>query len=121
MKLTISKPIPCHKNQYKFTINFMHGDADGESDYSIYVGKSDEAELIKFIEIIDKCKFLHDEIPEELAPYCDEDYEGDEEPKFYFEWPGDHTADYQFLAGWDGYSLTYFDENGHEYDVKIER
>jgi hypothetical protein len=138
VKITIGKKIrPVErKKAYKFVINFMYGDADGEGTEEVYVDK-DNPYLEKFITFLKDCKeayprgrdgyschynsekiknyWLFCETGDELT---DKQFEEIEECGISLDWQYDPTNE-GYQASFEGYEVTYFDEDGQEYEVKI--
>lgn len=104
---------PVHKNEYKFAIEFMIGDADGEIERVVFQ-KHDE-NLKPFIQFLQDCR---------KHPFyggCD-GYEDVENYSLFAEgldWP--YEPDGQgFICTFRNFEITYFDENGDEFNVEIE-
>ena len=132
MKFKIGKKLTpeIHKNEYRININFMYGDADGYEDVDIFVSKEEENnELPRFIVFLDNCIKLYessgrcgydtyDEV-EDYGYFVDECEENEsEDPQIILEWPYD-PSNGGTKATIEGYTITYFDEDGYEYGVKI--
>ena len=140
MKIKIGKQIKpeVHKNEYKFVIEFMYGDADGYGNEEIFINK-DNPFLERFINFLDDCKKAYpggrggyDDYNSDVVPdywLFAEDYDKeltDEEEKlresvdFYIEWQHDPSGD-GIMASFEGYEITFFDEQGIEHEVKITK
>lgn len=129
MKLKILKPkkVVKYSHKYKFNIKFMIGDADGYEYALVYVDE-DDTKLIPFIEFLNRCK---DAYPHGRGGGGRDEYdhiegfndfvEGGEnvEESIYFCWPYDTYGDCQTTL-WS-YELTYFDHDGIEHVVEIEK
>lgn len=100
-------------NEYEVKIEFMHGDADGES-YESYFFKQ-EKEVVKVLKELDKLKHLYR--PDE------EDYEHTKSKILYDlmgeDWPGDNTCDYQVRAAYNGYEVFFYDDYGTKWPVEV--
>ena len=135
MKLVTGNKIyknPIPKNQYWVHINIMHGDADkyetldwGCDDkleamlhYEVHslamtlggeVTDTDQVEIRKILQkYLDAgCKMLQKEDLAEMAS------------DYFDEVPGDCTCDGQVRASIEDVEITYFDENGDEFEVEV--
>lgn len=149
MKLIIGKPIKKQniipKNQYKFRIDLMGGDADADFVEKVMVD-ADNPYLDRFITFLENCKkkyphgkggyddyndvedywlFCSDEYPDEFeidGQIVDDEniihkYIDDEMEKcgIGFEWKSNY--EYFGISSFEDYTVTYFDENGVEYKV----
>ena len=137
MILTTGNPIPQNKpkSTYRLTINNMHGDADANTTNHYHfkakeVDKRTEHNLSLFdlLEVLNfydelahnsKCDFCYsseqrrammsaagfdDRVIDNITDYMD----------------GDCTNDGNTLAMFDGWAVTWFDENGVEYEVNVQ-
>ncbi len=123
------------KNKFKFVFDFMHGDADGSSTTDFLVDKDNEY-LDRFLDFMDAMDNIDpDECEKKDRPkdwylfyhlfhgvsYEDEDSD-EEQPEINhgidFDWDHDHTCDNSRYAYMTGMTITYFDENGVEHEVK---
>lgn len=137
MKIKIGKKVKpeIHKKVYKFVIEFMEGDADGEDFQDVFVPE-DYPQMERWLTFLDNCKKAYphgrggdDDYNSEIVPdywYFVESYEDDvteeqeleiEKRKFYIDWPSD--PHYGIQDSFQDYVVTYFDENGIEYECKI--
>lgn len=132
MKITIGKPIPPEenpKNQYKIVLDFMIGDADGEDEIEIFCSK-DNTSLERFLTFLDNCEDYY----KESGKGGYEDYTGVKD--YYVFCNGVQKKDpnlNEFLFDWsyegmfgtcnslEGYTITYFDENGVEHFVTVKK
>lgn len=132
MNIKIGNPIKPEKNPqncYKFVIGFMFGDADGYDETEITVSK-DHPYLERFIKFLDSCEGfdadgdfgeLEDSwlfVPEVNWECTDEQEAERDKADLSFDWLSD-VAREGYYASMNGYGVTYFDENGIEYEVKI--
>ncbi|MNK60485.1 hypothetical protein D3C87_796190 [compost metagenome] len=111
------------KNAFGVYMEYMHGDADAYDEERIAVFAAD-TKTDKAGNSLDDCIGLMKRI-EELNNQC---YLRDAEDKllslphyedFIEYWPGDKTCDGQYPAGFDGWYIRYYDENGHEFEVNV--
>jgi len=133
MKIKIGKPIKNEtpKNCYKFVINFMFGDADGYDEVELEVDK-DNPYLERFINFLERCEdFDADNSWDELEDawlFVEDAWWGDDDEKeseiekadIFFEWLSD-VAREGYNASFDGYGVTFFNEQGIEHEVKITK
>jgi hypothetical protein len=134
MKIEIGKPIEKEKNPkncYKFVIGFMYGDADGYDDSEVEVSK-DHPYLERFINFLERCKTfdadnsfkgLEDSwlfVPEQNWTNIPEQEKERDEADLSFDWLYD-VAREGFRASFDGYEVTFFNEQGIEHEVKITK
>ncbi len=133
MQLTIKKEIIIEVpvNKYKVNINFMFGDADGDTSEEILIDDKSTDELERLIKCLIMCnaafpngrgggsEYDYDNVPD-YDRYFKEDYDYDDkeqdEHEIYCEHPNDPGSDYQ--STFRGFSITHFDENGIEREVE---
>ena len=100
------------RKTFRFELEYMHGDADGDSTDVFDIENEDHA--IAFD------KFL--KANENKGRHCDEWEDSDffdESMELDFYWMYDAGGtDHQ--ASYEGYTLTYFDENGIEFEAEIK-
>ena len=134
-RLKIGKPLTKTnpKNSYKFVFDFMHGDADGDSTTEFVVDKDNEY-IDRFLEFMDAMDTIDpDDVKKKNRPkdwdffmeqFSGTSWIGDEEKEVKhgidFEWDRDQTCDGCRYASLSGPTVTYFDENGLEYAVKVQ-
>lgn len=135
MQLQHGKEIkkPKYINVYKFYLRFMIGDADGYAYETLYVSP-DNKHIERFITFLDDCekayphgrgggdKYNYNRVVPEWEVFCGDDdlTKGDKDlKKFRFEWPYEPHGCYQ--TTFDGYKITYFNADGVEFEVKVER
>lgn len=132
--ITIGEAIthPNHKNKYRLNVQFMHGDADGYSSNDMYFDKDDADTLVwlnkclTYISVFeDNEKLFSWEDDEELkldalaeAGLSESDVSSIEESGMK---DSDMTCDGCRNAMIEGYTLTFFDENGVEHETTIEQ
>lgn len=115
---------PIHKNEYKIEIVFMSGDADGFETKTVFVNEN-HLDLKRFIEFVYRCKNFYfgrgGGGQDEYYGVHDFVYFSDEATvkDIYLEWPYDPMGDCQQTLY--KISITYFDENGDEFNVKIKQ
>lgn len=99
-------------DQYKLTVSYMHGDADGESREVFFFAKKEEQGLKRYIEIAECAKY--DSSRDELNSLSGE-IESIKGELIVMDarWEGD-------LCLPTIEELTWFDENGVEHEVEIE-
>ena len=132
MEIKILKPIEneISKNCYKFIISFMFGDADGYDEVELEVDK-DNPYLERFINFLERCKtFDADNSWDELEDawlFVEQAYPDDseqelemEEADIMFGWLYD-VAREGYMASFDGYEVTFFNEQGVEHNVRIKK
>ena len=132
MKIKIGKPIPPdeeRRNCYQFVIDFMYGDADGYGGTEVEVDK-DHPYLERFINFLERCKGfdadgdfeeLEDSwlfVPETNWTDIPEQEAERDKADLSFDWLSDISRE-GYYASFDGYSVTFFDEQGIEHEVKI--
>ena len=137
MKFKVLNPLPVDKEGFYIEIEFMHGDADGDTFETVgpFTTKHFEeaGEFVTFIEAVidggypsqrgqDKSnwpkhyeRFLEGDWPEDLE---EPDWATFDSP-FYICWPGDHTADYQFRASMRRYKAYFINELGSKIAVEV--
>ena len=134
MKIIITdklKTKPHHPNCYCIAIKFMYGDADGYKTIKLHVPRNEksDAELPRFLKFLDNCNkaYPHGRGGRDDYDHV-EDYdryiEGIDNPEdiddsFIFCWEYEPGCDIQ--ASFDGYKITYFDENNVEYLVEVKK
>jgi len=137
------------KNQFKFEIELMGGDADAYFYPQVLVNK-DDTHLDRFLKFLENCKekyphgkggfdgyddvedywlFCGEEYPDEIeingewVEVTDEIQDRlDEETKacnIGFEWESNY--EYMGVSSFRGYTVTYFDENGDEFKVEVKK
>jgi len=140
MEIKILRPIKpeVHKNEYKVVVSFMYGDADGYGTEEIFIDKDDPL-LERFINFLDDCEKAYpsgrggcDDYNSDIVPdywLFAEDYDKeltDEEEKlresvdFYLEWHCDPDG-YGNMSSFDGYEITFFNEQGIEHNIRITK
>lgn len=133
MKITITnkpKTKPRHPNCYCIAIKFMFGDADGYETIKLRIPRNEknEAELPRFLKFLDNCDKAYPcgrggcDNYDHVKDY-DRYVEGIDNPEdlddnFIFHWQYDPGCDIQ--SSYDGYEITYFDENNVEYLVEVK-
>lgn len=114
MELRVGETIDRPKiiNQYKLTVSYMHGDADGESRETFFFTKKEERGLKRYIEIAERAKY---------------DSSRDELNSLSGEIESIKCGLIVMDARWEGNlcrptieELTWFNENGVEHEVEIE-
>lgn len=131
MEIIIGRPIeqPKYENVYKIVIDFMYGDADGSGQTELFIDK-DNKELPRFIKFLNDCEkvpglagwdSIKNYVPDFKIfasdinrPEHNEDLED-----IYVEWHSDPTND-GGEARFDGYRITFFNEEGIEHRVTIK-
>ena len=153
MKLEIGKPLKkvkkLPKNQYKFIISLMGGDADAYFSQKLFVD-GDDPNLERFLNFLDNCEKEYprgkkgfddytgvedyhlfvgyeDDYPEEIEENgvwretTQEDLDKWDKEGYdcgiQFEWESNH--EYFGVSSFDGFTVTYFDENSIEHKVKV--
>jgi hypothetical protein len=133
------KPIKNPTNTYKVVINFMQGDADGDSQEEVLIDK-DDPYLDRFITFLKNCSKFYPSGKGGYADYsevkdywlfCGGDFDEDlteEEIEFQeqeleknvisFNW--DRNLDMYGVASFESYVITYFNESGIEHKVTIQ-
>ncbi len=126
MEIIIKNKIipPVHKNEYKFDVLFMSGDADAFETKTVFVGEN-HADLKRFIEFTYRCKNFYvgrggggsDEYyeVEDFGYFADESTVED----IYLEWPYDPMGDCQQTLY--NITITFFDNKGDEFNVEIKQ
>jgi hypothetical protein len=133
MKIEILEPITNEKNPtncYKFEIGFMFGDADGYDEVELLVDK-DNPYLERFINFLERCEnfdanedfeeledswlFVEDQFPEDAEKQLEI-----KKANIQMEWLSD-VAREGYMAAFNYYNVTFFDEQGIEHNVKITK
>lgn len=127
-----------YKNTFVLTMEFMHGDCDGDSNEETEIKDEIFAKyaIAALIEMTDDGKeayvCLSDDVNlEEITGgwLFEDDSEGwptefkDREDVPYIPWPGDSTCDGQRSASLTDWNIMWYDENGteHAVDYKIKK
>jgi len=126
--LKVEKPIVENNptNCFQLTVEYMHGDADGDSEKDFIYENTEEgiAELkldLLSLEAVDDMDY-HEE---QLTPLLEElGFEGEEleerldgfHGNFY---EGDHTTDYSMPAAHVKRTVVYFDNEGNPFEVNV--
>jgi hypothetical protein len=147
-RIEIGKPIDFPKNKFKFVINYMHGDADGYTDNVIMVDGGNLELVDKYVtvlEALDGSREPYDAIDklieQGIRPWDLDEYWND--PRFDVErkeaendkeklrdWFSDSFSEGNFIEHdmhYDGYArmieftATYFNHQGLEHRVKINK
>ena len=131
---SVEKTTP--KNEYRLTVEFMHGDADGETRNTMVFPVGTDAEREEWEPTLDQvltyltaffalewnagCDFCtnHDFKTEVLAK-AGLDADTVEIIEEFGCYDGDITCDHQFGARLDSVSLVYFNEFGVEHETEI--
>ncbi|MDF2534010.1 MAG: hypothetical protein K0R18_167 [Bacillales bacterium] len=115
--LKIGKVIPTEqiKNVYEIKVNIMHGDADHYEDLTFHLETEDEVN--QYIDLLDR---MEAEYPHGRGGGDDYDHLDGFNELLGDDWPGDVTSDSMYQASMDGYVVTYYDENGVEYEVEVQ-
>ncbi len=119
MKVTITNKKKLEEsclNRYLVTIRFVLSYGLDYANIFIPKNQENDLELLRFLEFLEKCKVANQyqyELVEDYNRYVDG------ESPIKFDWFYDPEYDCQAL--FNHYDLTYFDENGVEYIVDIER
>lgn len=110
MKLHIGKPVKKIKNSFVLAVHYMHGDADAYSKKEFIYEKAEDIE--SFLPALDK------------LTHCDRysaDYQSvAKENKAIDEFLIHDASSEVYFAEVQYYKITYFDENGIEYEVRFE-
>lgn len=123
MKIEITNAIASKnpKSSYVVYMKYMHGDADAYTTESIGKFGADmtnkQGTLEELLELCERIKTSHLDTRSDDFYDILHTYPGYE--KFYMEWPGDSTCDYQYPAEYEDHYVRYFDENGTEFEVKV--
>lgn len=114
MKFLLGHEIPRPTNVYHLTIDFMHGDADGDSSTTLTFERGQEGDMAEVVAVINKV--------EELNSWEVEKYETIEgfARLLLDSWDRDCTCDGMYLASYNGHNIVYFDELGKEFQVIVE-
>lgn len=123
-----------YKNVYKFHMKFMEGDADGYEYVTLYVSPSNK-QIERFIDFLDECdkayphgrggggRDNYDRKVEDWKVFCGQGEDltnGDKDlENLVFDWPYDSYCDTD--TSFENYVITYFDNEGIEYEVKVKR
>ena len=140
MEIVIGKAIQpvIHRNEFKIDVTFMEGDADGYQQEVFFVSAAAEnhkniKEFLRFLEACDvaypqgkggyedykhvrgykKYCLFKDMETEESETFVEPDH-----MQFQFKWPGN---DYDCFMSYDSYIITYFGDDGREFEVKIKK
>lgn len=119
MKITIGEPISRIKSSYKVVLEFMHGDGDAYTTEELLV-KEESPQLIPFLEYVMNLSINSEN---ERFKHFDFDHSAcvNKDDLFEFYYPRDVTGgDFGPGAWFTGYKVTYFDETGTEYEIKLE-
>lgn len=126
MKLTIGKPVKyaCLKNSYQIKLDLCHGDADLTTYEVRNFGKNDP-NLIPCLEMLSAYQFTDFNARERPECFLEDLYPNDEEKagkmlEHLYDLVGRDEIWDGCMAGVDDVKVTYFDENGVEYEVTIE-
>lgn len=138
MNIKIGKRLnqPKHKNQFKIVVNFMYGDADGYGEETLFVDKDDK-NLERFLKFLNNCYKAYpggrggcddydSETVEDYWLFCDDyDYDMSEEEEkernentISLDWQIEPNG-FGNMASYDGYDITFFDENSIEHHVDV--
>jgi hypothetical protein len=132
MKLEHGKVIqkPKYNNVYKFYLRFMIGDADGWLYETLYVSP-DNKHIERFITFLDDCEKAYpygrgggdrdnyQRVVPEWNVFCGEDFSDNDHDlnALCFGWPYEPESCCQ--ASFDRYTITYFNADGVEHEVKV--
>lgn len=124
MKLQIGNEILKPDNPtsiYRVSLLFMIGDADGYSDAVVDFPESDIAIIEKFIDFLNRCKtaFPGGRGGTRRYSYSVNIPDYNDFVDKYLEWPSEPYGDIEQTL--ESYKVTYFNEKGVEYEVKIEK
>lgn len=118
-----------YRDSFVIDIKFMHGDADGYEYERVVMSEADEVmELLNFLE---RCAVRYPRGKGGCDDYTDvegysrfvEHYDDEEEededfrPITQISWP---YWDGQYCSSYKGYTVSYFDQDGKEFQVKLE-
>lgn len=121
MRLLVGESISTRnpKDTYVLCLKVMHGDADGYSTHEIMRVPNDEFDLEELYDALRVIDSVTDEDDQEKIPDLIKDNK-----KLALNWPQDvvyvNSGD-GTLASYEGHWVRYYDKDGHEFSVKVEK
>ena len=120
MKLELTTKRTVKRDCYKLVIEFAHGEDALVTEKIIYIKKKYEDKLIELMEVLSECCKYDSECFDNLSKWhYDFDEDTFESGDIFFEFPNDALAEEEEPALFNDYTLTFFDEDGREYDVEL--
>lgn len=119
--IEIGKKIINPKNSYKFYFEWSHCDADAYSNSNIIVDKNDKnlSRFLDYINLFDNIGGYDINKIKRIKKLQTEIKFFEKTEGYYFDYEIDNLSDNSAYATFDGVIVTYYDENGEEFEAKI--